>query len=111
MTPFSIAEQVAAHLREEILRRQWSGMIPGRVELAAEPGMSITTVEVPLQLLEKEGLLVGLGAGRWRRIVVPEGHAPPALRVLLLVFDSPARGADYMIEIVEGWTMGPSVGS
>jgi len=57
LTTFSVAEQVAAHLREEILQGQWSGTIPGRGELAADLRMNTTTVEAALCLLEKEGLL------------------------------------------------------
>ena len=56
---FTIAEQVAAHLRGEILAGRLQGLMPGRNELATELGFNGKTVEAALQLLEKEGLLVG----------------------------------------------------
>lgn len=95
----SAAEQVAEHLRNELLRGALSGSMPGAHPLAEELGVNHKTVKAALQLLEKKGLLVGQGAGRRRKIVLPEDHAPVALRVALLVFDFPAWGADYMIEL------------
>ena len=99
LATFSIVEQVASHLREEILQGQWSGTIPGRGELAADLGMNTTTVEAALQLLEKNGLLEGQGAGRRRKIVLPKNYAPPALRVALLDYDAPSKGSDYMLDL------------
>lgn len=100
LTTLSVAEQVATHLREEILRGRWSGTVPGRGELAKQLGMNPTTLETALRLLEKEGLLVGQGAGRKRRIVLPRGGFKlPALRVALMIFEPSERGADFMIEL------------
>ena len=95
----TITEQVAAYLRQELLQGRWSGEMAGQKQLAKLLGVSGKTVELALVLLENEGILVGRGAGRRRRIVLPEGHAPPALRVAMINFDSPARGSDYMIEL------------
>ena len=83
----TIAEQVAKHLREEVLQGIWSGEMPGVNRLAPELGVNDKTVEVALRLLEKEGLLVGQGPGRRRKIVLPEDHAPPALRVAVLYYE------------------------
>ena len=50
--------------------------------------MANETVETALRLLEREGLLVGQGPGRRRRIVIPEGEIETTrLRVGLLVHD------------------------
>jgi hypothetical protein len=95
----TIAEQVATHLRREVLRGVWSGEMPGVNRLAPKLGIDDKTVEVALRQLEKEGLLVGQGRGRRRKIVLPENHAPVALRVAMMNLDSPARGSDYMIEL------------
>jgi hypothetical protein len=95
----TIAEQVAEHLRGEVLRGVWSEEMPGVNRLAPKLGIDDKTVEVALRQLEKEGLLIGQGRGRRRKIVLPENHAPVALRVAMLNFDSPARGMDYMIEL------------
>ena len=60
----TIAEQVATHLRGEVLRGVWSGEMPGVNRLAPKLGIDDKTVEVALRQLEKEGLLVGQGRGR-----------------------------------------------
>jgi len=83
----TIAEQVAAYLRGELLRGRWSGTMPGMNHLAPELGVNAKTVEVALKLLEKEGVLVSQGVGRRRKIVLPEDHAPPALRVAVLFYE------------------------
>ncbi len=54
----TIAEQVAAYLRGELLRERWSGTMPGMNHLAPELGVNAKTVEVALKLLVKEGCLL-----------------------------------------------------
>ena len=96
----SPSEQVAIHLRGELLQGRWSGTMPGVPTLAAELGVDHKAVESALKRLEEEGLLVAQGKGRPRRIEPPAGGLEaPALRVALLAFDGPSRGTDYMIEL------------
>jgi DNA-binding GntR family transcriptional regulator len=71
----TITEQVASYLREELLRGRWSGEIAGQKKLAKLLGVSGQTVELALGLLEKDGILVGQGTGRRRRILLPEDHS------------------------------------
>ena len=97
ITLLSAAEQVAAHLREALLREGSSGTIPGVRTLATDLGVNRKTVERALNQLECEGLLVAQGAGRRRRIVLPEDHAPPALRVAILLYEPQPQ--------TEGWLM------
>ena len=56
-------------------------------ETAKELEIDRKTVETALRLLEKDGLLVGQGAGRRRKIVLPEQLATPALRVAILDYE------------------------
>ncbi len=84
----SITDQVAGHLRAEILRGRWSGMIPGKHQLAAELGINNKTVEAALRQLEKAGLLLAQGAGRRRLIHLPAGGAMSALRIARITRDS-----------------------
>lgn len=87
MENFSIqtpSEQVANHLRAELLKERWSGKMPGTPVLAKELGINHKTVGLALKHLEQEGLLVGQGQGRPRMIVLPENHIQPTLRVGLL---------------------------
>lgn len=95
----SASEQVAGYLRENLRHGAWGETMPGEDRLVAQLGVGRNTIKIALRHLEKEGVLVSQGAGRRRKIVLPENHAPPALRVAVLVFDSPTRGADYMIEL------------
>lgn len=97
---FTIAEQVARHLRKELLRGRWTVEMPGRHEVAAELGVSDQTAEAGLAQLEKEGMLVPQGPGRRRRIELPEGVvAAASLRVAILVGEPDDRRRDYLVGI------------
>ncbi len=99
--PFlSIAEQVASHLREELLRGRWSGTIPGRHQIAHELGLNNKTVAAALKQLEVEGLLVTQGAGRRRIIQLPPDLAPGrVLKIALLLHDPLDRGQGHMVDL------------
>ena len=94
----TITEQVVVYLRQELLQGSWSGEMPGQKQLAKLLGVSGTTDTLALGQLEKDGLLVGQGTGCRRKIVLPEGHAPPSLRVAFLDYDVQSKGLDYMFD-------------
>ena len=95
----TITEQVAEHLRKELLAGQWIEGMPGQKSLSKQLGVSGQTVELALQLLEKEGLLVGQGAGRRRRIELSPGAIRNrALRVRILLYDRSDRNSDYLLD-------------
>jgi DNA-binding LacI/PurR family transcriptional regulator len=88
----TITEQVAAHLRNEVLSGRWRGMMPGRNQLTEELGVSPRTVELAFELLEKEGVLAAQGTGRRRVISAADVEIrPPLLRVALLMGDHASR--------------------
>lgn len=91
LTILSPSEQVAAHLRGELLRGRWGETMPGGPTLAAELGIDKKTVEAGLRLLEEEHLLIPQGAGRPRRIKLPANVAPPSLRVAILNYEPLAQ--------------------
>ena len=95
----TITEQVSTYLREELLRGRWSGEMPGQKQLAKLLGVIGQTVELALGLLEKDGILVGQGTGRRRKIVLPEGHAPPALRVAVLFYEKGDETHDMFLRL------------
>lgn len=100
VTVLSAAQQVAEHLRAELLRGGFGKTMPGVPTLMAELGVSQKTVMAALRILEKEGLLENQGQGLQRRIVPPKGGVKASsLRVALLVFDAVDRGVDYMLEL------------
>ena len=97
-TLLSPSEQVVIHLRGEILRGRWGETIPGAPTLAKELEVDRKAVITALLMLEGEGLLVGQGAGRRRKIVLPEDHAPSTLRVAMLLYEPSDQSLDYIID-------------
>lgn len=95
----TITEQVAEHLRRELARGRWTGLMPGKHELAAELAVNNKTVEAALRQLEARGLLLSQGAGRRRAIRTGERPQRRMLRVALLVSDNSDLGLDYMVEL------------
>lgn len=97
--PQSAVEQLTGHLREEIWQGSLSGEMPGVNQLAASMGCSARTVHAALKLLEREGLLEGRGAGCRRRIVLPDHHTPPRLRVKILLYERGGEMEDYILKL------------
>ena len=93
----SASEQVAGYLREELRRGTWRETMPGEDRLVAQLGVGRNTIKMALRHLEQEGLLVGQGAGRRRKIVLPESHTPPALRVAVLFYERGNEAQDLHI--------------
>jgi DNA-binding LacI/PurR family transcriptional regulator len=95
------AQQVAEHLRGELLRGAWAVTMPGRAQLAEELGVSGKLVEAALAQLEREGLLVSQGPRRRRRITLQgKKTRVPELRVGILLGDNADRGLNYMAELI-----------
>lgn len=94
----SAAEQVAAHLRGELLNGIWNGLMPGGDKLAAELGVGRDTVEAALKRLEKEGFLVNQGRRRGRLIALPaDGNTAKRLRLGILLDERVNRRLDYVV--------------
>lgn len=74
--------------------------MPGVLRLEKELGVNRKTVEAGLRLLEKEGLLIPQGAGRRRRIALPESAiAKSPLRVAILLYEAADAGLDYIVDL------------
>jgi len=85
-------DQVVELLREGMARGRWRETLPGRDRLAKEIGCSHSTVEAALRRLAKEGWLVSQGAGKRRRIVLPEGKVKISkVRVRILLYEHTDR--------------------
>jgi DNA-binding LacI/PurR family transcriptional regulator len=102
MASFTIltpSQQVAAHLRGELLQGSWSGTMPGVPALAAELEIDRKTAALALSHLEAEGLLVGQGPGRRRKIEMPEELVKQSgLRVAILLYEQSDQSLDYVID-------------
>ena len=72
MRRLTVAEQVAAHLREGLRQGHWAGSLPGVARLAAELEVSTNTVQAALRMLESEG-----AAGRFPEAMKAGRCAPP----------------------------------
>ena len=86
-----VAEQVAAHLREQLARGMWTGRMPGGDGLAPSLGVGRMTVEAALRQREDEGLQIAGEDRSWKRaeakidqgtVIVwhPDIDAPAAVR-------------------------------
>ncbi len=96
----SAVEQVAARLREDLLRGEWGDLMPGVDRLAPDLGVSRKTVQAALGILGREGLLVPQGAGRRSRIELPVGErASQGLRVAILPSEPMDRRIDFMVQL------------
>ena len=74
--------------------------MPGVPTLAAELGVDHKAVASAIRLLEQDGLLIGQGTGRPRRIALPEGTAAARpLRVAILDYDPLRQTEGYMTEL------------
>lgn len=92
-------EQVAVHLRGELEAGRWVGAMPGRMELAADLSLNARIIEEAMRLLEKEGVLVGQGAGKRRKIAVSRPK-PSAMKVRTLQFDQLDKELPYDNEVL-----------
>lgn len=81
------SEQVTGYLRDELLRGAWSGYMPGVDRLSSELGVGIHTVCEALKQLETEGLIVGQGHRKRRRILTKPRLRSSALRLQILLYD------------------------
>jgi DNA-binding LacI/PurR family transcriptional regulator len=93
------SEQVADHLRAEIMAGTWPDAMPGEGWLVSELGVGRDTVKAALAHLERKGLLQSRGAGRRRLIVLPKKTKPSTLQVRILLYEPNDSGYDYMVDL------------
>lgn len=93
------AEQVAHHLKKEIESATWMGTIPGAAALARQLGVGRMTVDVALELLEKEGLLHSQGPCKRRRIVNKPKGTSTSMQVAILFYEPEDAASRYVYEL------------
>jgi DNA-binding LacI/PurR family transcriptional regulator len=95
-------EQVAAHLRGEILGGRWRLHMPGEDRLIAELGIGRHTAKTALKLLEDEGLLRNEGIGKQRRVLLPEGGiVRKGMRVRVLLYGREDVTSAYNADLID----------
>ena len=83
----SPSEQVAEHLKGELLRGRWAETMPGVPSLAAEMGANRKTVDAALRLLDAQKILSPQGPGRKRLIgALPIDQSPAPLKLGILLY-------------------------
>lgn len=98
----SASEQLAEYLKEEICAGRWTENMPGETWLVTHLHLGRETVRAALAQLEKEKLLVGQGAGRRRKITLPDKPKSPSLRVCVLLMEMYDRSVQYMLDLEHG---------
>lgn len=97
----SHAEQVAAHLREELSKGRWRNVLPGIQKLSVELGVNHNTVDAALRLLEEEGVLVSQGHGRPRKLAADAvSKEKRLLRVKILSYEKEDRFLPGHVELL-----------
>lgn len=96
----SPAEQVAAHLSQQIIEGLWSEEVPGAPALCKALGVDHRVVITAFGILEKQGLLVQQGIGKRRKVVTPQAFVPPVLRFKILTYEESDRHEFYFIELM-----------
>jgi len=97
----SPSEQVAAHLKGMLLSGEIKGEMPGTPQLSGRLGVDRKTIIAALNLLGQEGLLEAQGAGKRRRVLLPEKGRGGArqLRVAILLYEKGERGERAMLDL------------
>jgi DNA-binding LacI/PurR family transcriptional regulator len=99
----SAREQVYEYLRGQIAHGGLLGAVPGVLRLEAELGVSRRAVMAALARLEKEGLVVGAGAGKRRRVAAgarTRAGRRHGMRVVILAYDEAAKARAELLKIL-----------
>jgi DNA-binding transcriptional regulator YhcF (GntR family) len=102
MKPFrahTAIEQLAAHLRAEILAGSLGETLPGVHRLAKELGVSPKSVVAAVAQLEHEGLLRSQGERRSCRILPQKDSASAELKIRILLYEKSERNSSNMIDL------------
>ena len=88
---------MTSHLRDEILKGRWAGLMPGRDRLAKELGVNGSTIERALVQLEQEEILKSQGVGKKRRIIATTKPTSP--RILIVLYEPEDKLNHYIYEL------------
>lgn len=95
----SAVEQLATHLRREVMAGEFGASLPGMHRLARDLGVSPNTVVAAVAQLEQEGLLQHQGARRCARIAPIQHQVRKALQVRVLLYDQVDRSMPDMTRL------------
>ncbi|MDX1681159.1 MAG: substrate-binding domain-containing protein [Akkermansiaceae bacterium] len=84
----STSEQLADHLRDEILNGRLTGAMPGIQQLVQTLGVNSAATTKAVRQLEREGLIISQGKRRRRLIATDVKPSKHSLRVTFLHYDA-----------------------
>lgn len=96
----SPSEQVANHLRAEILKGRWRMEFPGTPVLSKELGIDRKTVIAAIRQLESEGRLASQGPGKPRLVVDLSQQDKRVLNIRLLPYEAEDRQRPHALELI-----------
>ena len=86
-------DQLVDYLKEEIRAGKWTERMPGESWLMARLEVGRGTVRAAMALLEKEGVLVSHGQGKWRKIAKSlQSAATRRIRLKIFLYEKQDRG-------------------
>ena len=95
----SNAEQLASFIRSEIVRGRWRGVMPGIHRLSQELATTRNATTDALAILERDGVLIGQGAGKRRKIADKVDAAATAMHVAMLLYENHDEHLPYIVEL------------
>ena len=102
MKPFralSAVEQLAAHLREQVLEGKVDGHMPGVASLVGQLRVGTKTVVAALGMLRREGILEPAGMRRRNRIVTAAVAPKEILRVGVLLYEKSDLRDEHTLDL------------
>ena len=96
----SPSDQVASHLREQLLSKRWAKELPGTPALATEFGIDRKTIIAAIHQLEEEELLIAQGIGRPRLVNLPKTKSSNALKIRIMPYDDEDRERSYILTLI-----------
>ncbi len=102
--PLSTSDQLAQHLRQEIMSGRLTGAMPGIKQLVQALGVNSVAATKAVQQLEREGLIISQGNRRKRLIADQSDSLPHTMRVGILYYDPHNLYRSDALELRQGMT-------
>ncbi len=96
----SPSDQVALHLRKQLLDGRWKKEFPGTPALSAELNVDRKTIIAAIKQMEEEGLLKAQGPGRPRMVIPQNRSIHTQLSIRYLAYEDDDRQLPYVLGIV-----------
>lgn len=96
----SPSDQVASHLRKQLIEGRWKREFPGTPALSKELSVDRKTIISAISQLEDEGLLKSQGPGKPRRVIPPKRPVRNQLNIRFLPYEDDDRQRPHILGVV-----------